>query len=213
MQNSNEILPLEISIPTKKNDDYSDDSNSPKSISSLHMIVFFIPTTFNIKYHGNLMLTGFFDTNNPDYPFIVIGPNYSYFIFALLIFMSYTFLFYYFMWPRANIYTNCICLFFAFLHHLIYFIIFIKNPGLITSKPLDDDSDIPICDYCGCITSTHQRQKHCPICNACFIEYDHHCPWTSKCIGGNNKSMFNCFLLLTLLQFVLPVFAILSYQK
>lgn len=213
MENSNEILPLEISVPSKI--EYSDlnDLNSPKSISSLHILAYFIPLSFNIKYHGNLMITGFFDANNPNYPFIVIGPNYPYFIFALIIFMSYTFLFYFYMWKRANIYINVICLSFALLHHLIYFIVFVKNPGLIVSKPSDDDVDIPVCEYCGCITSIYQRQKHCEICNACFIEYDHHCPWTSKCIGGNNKVMFNCFLLLTLLQFVLPVFVILSYQK
>lgn len=36
--------------------------------------------------------------------------------------------------------------------------------------------------------------RHCRDCDVCVREYDHHCPWTSKCIGGNNLIRFYVFL-------------------
>jgi hypothetical protein len=31
----------------------------------------------------------------------------------------------------------------------------------------------------------------------CVRDYDHHCPWVSKCIGGRNLTAFNVFLAAT----------------
>ena len=35
---------------------------------------------------------------------------------------------------------------------------------------------------------------HCSDCDVCIRDYDHHCPWTSKCIGGGNLCRFYVFL-------------------
>ena len=44
------------------------------------------------------------------------------------------------------------------------------------------------------------KTDHFDECNICIIGYDHHCPWTSKCIGKYNYYLFNAFLtLLTIL--------------
>lgn len=34
------------------------------------------------------------------------------------------------------------------------------------------------------------RSKHCKVCNQCIPKYDHHCPWTGKCIGELNYKYF-----------------------
>lgn len=39
-----------------------------------------------------------------------------------------------------------------------------------------------------------RNTQHCPDCDVCVTEYDHHCPWTSKCIGGGNIVRFYIFL-------------------
>ena len=37
------------------------------------------------------------------------------------------------------------------------------------------------------------RSRHCSTCNVCIKGYDHHCPWTSKCIGEANLYRFYFF--------------------
>jgi hypothetical protein len=44
-------------------------------------------------------------------------------------------------------------------------------------------------------TNTIIRQRpprchHCRICNACVLQYDHHCLWMNNCIGYNNVRSF-----------------------
>ena len=46
------------------------------------------------------------------------------------------------------------------------------------------------------------RSYHCNYCDVCIEGYDHHCPWTSKCIGKNNLGRFYFFLFMT------PVFIV-----
>jgi hypothetical protein len=48
--------------------------------------------------------------------------------------------------------------------------------------------------YCGaCSLYQPPRAAHCPDCNVCVEEYDHHCPWMGTCIGKKNMSAFMCF--------------------
>ena len=39
--------------------------------------------------------------------------------------------------------------------------------------------------------------QHCRDCGVCIKNFDHHCPWTSKCIGEKNLSKFYVFVTLT----------------
>ena len=40
----------------------------------------------------------------------------------------------------------------------------------------------------------HKKVNHCYDCGICIEGYDHHCPWTSKCIGKRNKYSFYMFM-------------------
>ena len=57
--------------------------------------------------------------------------------------------------------------------------------------------NIPVC------SST----RHCWICKACIVQFDHHCDWIGICVGGKNYKKFLIFLgsgsVLQLLQIVL----------
>ena len=44
--------------------------------------------------------------------------------------------------------------------------------------------------------------EHCDYCNVCVEELDHHCPWSSKCIGRGNICAFNIFIQFLLAQIV-----------
>ena len=36
--------------------------------------------------------------------------------------------------------------------------------------------------------------EHCSFCDYCVEGLDHHCPWSSKCIGDGNMIFFKAFL-------------------
>ena len=71
----------------------------------------------------------------------------------------------------------------------------LKDPGVVplSTEPLENEPST-FCDRCegyrpiGAI--------HCNDCNVCIEEYDHHCPWSSKCIGKRNVHVFHAFLVL-----------------
>lgn len=35
---------------------------------------------------------------------------------------------------------------------------------------------------------------HVRYCRVCIDEFDHHCPWIGKCVGGGNVTDFYVFL-------------------
>lgn len=41
----------------------------------------------------------------------------------------------------------------------------------------------------------HPREHHCPICQCCIPQYDHHCTWINNCIGRHNLAKFIFFLI------------------
>lgn len=68
------------------------------------------------------------------------------------------------------------------------------NPGIapISSEPVGDRDLSTFCDFCE--SYRQQGTIHCNDCNVCIEDYDHHCPWSSKCIGKKNVTWFHAFL-------------------
>jgi hypothetical protein len=49
--------------------------------------------------------------------------------------------------------------------------------------------------YCRkCKLQMVKNMHHCHSCDVCVRDYDHHCPWVSKCIGGSNLKHFYFFV-------------------
>lgn len=56
--------------------------------------------------------------------------------------------------------------------------------------------------YCGsCQMIQPAKAGHCQFCMICIEGYDHHCPWTGKCIGRKNMVWFVLFLISTVIYF------------
>lgn len=92
-------------------------------------------------------------------------------------------------------------IFFCFL--ISYLITVLINPGIPNRDyfcdTFDKNKDKPAsgvvkCTKCNIIVPKYLEINHCTICDVCVMKYDHHCPWTGKCIGKYNLISFYCFL-------------------
>ena len=89
------------------------------------------------------------------------------------------------------------------------------NPGIpnrdyysdnFYSKNINESgSGLKKCNRCNIVTPKAFKINHCEICNVCVMAYDHHCPWTGKCIGKYNIIPFYCFLF-SLMAFIFMSF-------
>lgn len=88
---------------------------------------------------------------------------------------------------------------------LSYTYTFVINPGY----PVNDNDrrngepreDFRFCTDCKFWVSLNKNVNHCFDCGICVEGYDHHCPWTSKCIGKKNLYSFYAFMTSILLIF------------
>jgi len=53
------------------------------------------------------------------------------------------------------------------------------------------------------------RASHCPDCDNCVRDFDHHCPFTRNCIGARNYPLFLNFLISVSLSLALLLFCCL----
>ena len=226
-KNKNEFYPLEIEveIPEDNNNESGLSENKDTTVNeSKEQSVPIQPTTPTITLHskdsntpknphqrrfGNVYLFWYDKRNQPR---IVIGPHWHFFIIGFVTFLITDIVFYYYMWKNTNTILDIGGLIICFIHLSLYLLSFLKNPGINLNKPRKLNSNIPTCEYCGCISIKDKKQKHCDICDACFIGYDHHCPWTSKCVAEGNKRVFYSFLMFCLIAFIYPVIVISSYN-
>ena len=97
------------------------------------------------------------------------------------------------------------------------------NPGLpdrdlskYSKEFLADITKTPLfCQKCKVIKDYQKMIIHCSHCDVCVEGYDHHCVWTSKCIGKGNMMSFQLFSIsvLVLLLYIMLGSAILVQLK
>jgi hypothetical protein len=126
------------------------------------------------------------------------------------------------------------CLFFAFLENskapriviggglcvaaiqmISFLITFLKNPGIPQKRSkqnnviMEENSDnSKECSICLFSSDKNSKTHHCSECGICIEGFDHHCPWTSKCVGKGNLIPFYVFVLSTMLLFGYLIFSV-----
>ncbi|CAD8136458.1 unnamed protein product [Paramecium pentaurelia] len=65
------------------------------------------------------------------------------------------------------------------------------DPGFIPKNILTEYNETRQRDYClQCRIKRPERSHHCSRCKRCVLNMDHHCVWTSNCIGLYNRKFF-----------------------
>lgn len=72
-----------------------------------------------------------------------------------------------------------------------------RNPNLHSKGYLNKVKTVDhtkFCKTCKTIARKDIYTEHCSFCEYCVEELDHHCPWSSKCIGKGNMIAFKMFI-------------------
>ncbi len=94
----------------------------------------------------------------------------------------------------------------------------ISDPGVVTKEYYLENyradklviKNYRICRKCNVVMNLDKGTEHCVECGICIINNDHHCPWTSKCVGKKNLWLFNCFLVSLGAHILYLIFALVS---
>lgn len=142
------------------------------------------------KTDGRVHIFGEWMARTKSYRYVVIGPDWLCVImtYICIVVPSY-FVYYYLLHSLAE--------------EIIFFILFglcifgltsvvIADPGLLRKYHHARSRDWTYCDHCESFRP--KGTVHCSTCQVCVAGYDHHCPWTGKCIGNGNIFFFKVFI-------------------
>ena len=153
--------------------------------------------------------------NSKGDPLFLIGPDYSYFISMLIMNLIYFVFFNYLLIILIQYYIALIGIILNIIQLLFFILACIKNPGL-PKKSLQNElllynePDRYIrCQKCFFIIDQTKNYRHCDDCGCCCEGYDHHCPWTSKCVGKGNIFYFNGMIFMISIIFIYFILAFL----
>ena len=154
-----------------------------------------------------------YDSNGD--PLYLIGPDYGFFIAILIVNLIYFLFISGILIALTKYYVAIIGILLNISQFASCIICGIKNPGL-PKKALQNElliinepnrySKCPLCFF---IIDKSKHYKHCKICKCCCEGLDHHCPWTSKCVGRGNIFYFHGMLVMVCVVFVYLIVAIL----
>ena len=185
----------EIQISTnEERGDYNNDTN--KGILTSQK-----PNYFYLKLGNTYTFFGDKDGS----PYIVIGPHWSMYAWFCPILSTIYIFFFIHYWNYLNFLFKLSGLISFLTYFISYTYIFLSNPGIpkydenaILGKPREKYS---FCKRCGIWKNMDKNVYHCFDCDICIEGYDHHCPWTGKCVAKNNVNAFYIFLVSILAAF------------
>ena len=185
---TNEKIPLssiknEESTKTKK---YQNKSKKTKTKKNLK---------FCSKKIGNILCLFSDSKGNPK---IMIGPDWPFF---LLLWGGLTSV-YIFIFIKYMTKLHLIISVFGIISFLLFFIPYTATFLLNNGYPERNEKSLigeprkkyQYCQVCEIWTRKDKNVEHCYECDICVEGYDHHCPWTGKCIGEKTINYFYCFI-------------------
>ena len=148
----------------------------------------------------------------------VIGPHWYYSLIGLTLIILLGGLILIPIWKVLGPIFKVLYITFWTLTIFVYLLIFLSNPGIIPQKSgrdLNEDVENKNQYSClKCMALKVQRAYHCEDCDVCIDNFDHHCIWVGKCIGGKNLRLFYIFIATvpSFFMFVMFMSSFLSMQ-
>ena len=147
-------------------------------------------------------------------PLIIIGPQWPMFIALTLIVNVIVWFFIIKFWKIYSKFFKGVGIFCDLFFQTTFTYCFFVNPGF-PKNDIGRQTGIPkeqykFCPECKFYYDLTKKVNHCFDCGICIEGYDHHCPWTSKCIGKNNLFSFYFFMTGILLNFGFSIICITS---
>lgn len=108
-------------------------------------------------------------------------------------------LWYMYLRPVINVMSPVwMCGHWLIAHYLLINIVFHYFKAVFTCPgkppqrtPLEEIRGAVVCKKC--VEPKPPRAHHCSICDCCYLQMDHHCPWMNNCIGFYNHRYFVSF--------------------
>ena len=151
-------------------------------------------------------------------PLFVLGPDYMFFIVILIINLIYFLFLSFLLILCTNYYVSIIGVILNIIQFGSTFICGIINPGLPKKELqneqllINEPNRYIRCNFCFFIIDKSKHYVHCDRCECCCEGYDHHCPWTSKCVGRGNIFYFYGMLVMVSIVFVYLIIGLLVIE-
>ena len=169
----------------------------PSSYSSIITQDTANPSINNQRYFGNSKVFWF---KNGE-PLCSLGPHWIFFVFAWLGLEIGGILFYIHTYNYLSEVAKILLVVLIIWQGFIFLLTALKNPGIVSAQNPNDPELLKLTDqphFCvKCKIIKEKDTVHCFDCKVCIRGFDHHCPWTGKCIGAGNLYPFYAFLIST----------------
>ena len=158
----------------------------------------------------NKFYTYYYNLNGD--PIIAIGPDILFFIFMYIINIIFNIFLLKTLWKHLIILLKILGIIIILIQQSFYVLTSIINPGLPKKfYQIDRENNPNLYKYCKECKFWYKKKTgtfHCYECGVCIEGYDHHCPWTTKCVGKNNVKLFMGMIITVFLVFGYFIFSV-----
>ena len=169
--------------------------------------------SFNYKENKYGLYKIFLYDKNGD-PIFAIGPDYIFFIGLFICNIIFNIFILTMIWDKSYYAIKVLGIIMSLLQLITYFLASTINPGLPKNiyeynATHNIKGSYRFCKVCKLWLDNSKHYYHCDICKCCCEGYDHHCPWTTKCVGSGNIYLFYLMLFTSFLLFGYFIFSVI----
>jgi len=157
---------------------------------------------------GNMFLVGEFVKRSGSTHKLILGPQWPLLCVLYMMLTGGTIFVYGLLAPEEHSGQVAVGLTLSVMTLATLTVVAFRDPGIVPRHTVPKGQLWTFCDQCDSFRPPNS--VHCSLCNVCIEEYDHHCSWTSKCVGRSNLRWFRVFLLLLAATMVFDILVCLQ---